>query len=178
MRKLIWPVLFLFLLVLQGALTVFYTGWLSFDLPLVFLYTYTLIYGKYWGALAGLGIGFFQDALTMSIFGFHMLTRTLFAYGMGKVYKNIYKDKNSYHMGCVALGTLAIQGGYCLLELLLSGGQWRALPFLLWQSLGMALGNGLLVLVFLKPTQLLQQWVEAKKINYNLDPKHESAKRE
>ena len=31
MRRLIWPVLFLLLMMLQGAASAVYTGWLSFD---------------------------------------------------------------------------------------------------------------------------------------------------
>lgn len=34
MRRLIWPVLFLFLMLLQGSMSVYYTGWLSCDLLL------------------------------------------------------------------------------------------------------------------------------------------------
>ena len=178
MRKLIWPVLFLFLLIVQGAVTVFYTGWPAFDLLLVFLYVFTIINGKYWGVGAGLAIGLLQDGLTMGIFGFHMLTRATIAYVMGSIYKNIYQDRAGYHVGMLALGTLAIQGSYCFIELVLSGGQWRVLPSLIWEALGQAVGNGILVLPLLLLGYLVQQWVTSKEITYDLDAKHESAKRD
>ena len=40
MRRLIWPVLFLFLMLLQGSMSVYYTGWLSCDLLLLAVYAY------------------------------------------------------------------------------------------------------------------------------------------
>ena len=40
MRRLIWPVLFLLLMLVQGAASAFYTGWLAFDLPLLALYAF------------------------------------------------------------------------------------------------------------------------------------------
>ncbi len=178
MRKLIWPVLFLLLLVIQGAVTVFYTGWPAFDLLLVFLYVFTIINGKYWGAAAGVIIGFFQDGLTLGMFGFHMLTRTVFAYVMGSVYKNIYNGNMAYHVGMMGLSTLVIQSCYCLVELVAGGWQWRALPSLLWQALGQSVGNGILVLPVLFLGMLVQKWVTQKDITYNLDSKHESAKRD
>ena len=73
MRRLIWPVLFLLLMMLQGAASAFYTGWLSFDLPLLALYAFAMLRGEQWGALAGLAVGFVQDAMTVGVFGFHML---------------------------------------------------------------------------------------------------------
>ena len=57
MRRLIWPVLFLFLVMLQGALTVFCTSWVAFDLPLLALYGYSMLRKEGSGTLAGLGIG-------------------------------------------------------------------------------------------------------------------------
>ena len=42
MRRLIWPVLFLFLMLLQGSMSVYYTGWLSCDLLLLAVYAYAV----------------------------------------------------------------------------------------------------------------------------------------
>ena len=57
MRRLIWPVLFLFLLLLQGSLSVFYTGWLAVDLPLLAVYSYALLRGDIFGAFTGVCVG-------------------------------------------------------------------------------------------------------------------------
>ena len=177
MRRLIWPVLFLFLLVIQGAVTVFYQGWLSFDLLLVGLYAFTLIYEEYWGALAGLGIGLCQDALTMGLFGFHLLTRTALAYGVGKINKQINEDQLKYHLGMMFAGTLLIQIFYSLLEMFLSGSGMGLLLYLGWQAVGQAVGNCLLVLPMIFLFRIIQGWVTSMDITYALDAKHESAKR-
>lgn len=60
MRRLIWPVLFVLLMLLQGVITVFWTGWISFDLLLVALYAYSMLRGEVAGAIMGLGVGFFR----------------------------------------------------------------------------------------------------------------------
>ncbi|MBQ5624992.1 MAG: rod shape-determining protein MreD, partial [Phascolarctobacterium sp.] len=95
MRRLIWPVLFLFLLMLQGAVTVFYTGWIDFDLPLLALYGYCMLRQEGSGLFAGLGIGLLQDALTPGIFGFHMLTRSCMGYLIGVTREKVFKDNPS-----------------------------------------------------------------------------------
>ena len=87
MRRLIWPVLFLLLILLQGGASVFFTGWLSCDLPLLFLYSFALLRGRDEGGIAGVVIGFVQDALTVGIFGFHMLTRSIFGFVIGLMNK-------------------------------------------------------------------------------------------
>ena len=69
MRRLIWPVLFLLLMLLQGAASAFYTGWLSFDLPLLALYAFAMLRGERQGAFVGLGGGLLQDAMTVGVFG-------------------------------------------------------------------------------------------------------------
>ena len=178
MRRLIWPVLFLFLLVIQGAITVFYTSWLSFDLLLVALYAFTIIYGKNWGAAAGFFVGLIQDALTMGIFGFHILTRTALAYTVGSINKQINEGHLKYHLGMIFFSTLIIQGCYGVIELFLSGASASLLLHILVRSLGQALGNMLLVLPLLFVCKLLQKWVTQKDITYALDKKHESAKRD
>ena len=53
MRRLIWPVLFLFLMLLQGSMSVYYTGWLSCDLLLLAVYAYALLRGEKAGAVVG-----------------------------------------------------------------------------------------------------------------------------
>ena len=52
MRPLIWPVLFLFLGLLQGTVGILYSGWLSSQLLLVALYAFALLRGSEEGAWA------------------------------------------------------------------------------------------------------------------------------
>ena len=75
MRRLIWPVLFLFLMLLQGSMSVYYTGWLSCDLLLLAVYAYALLRGEKAGAVVGGITGLLQDAMTVGIFGFHIISR-------------------------------------------------------------------------------------------------------
>ena len=46
MRRLIWPVLFLFLMLLQGSVSVYMTGWLSCDLLLLAIYAFAMQRGR------------------------------------------------------------------------------------------------------------------------------------
>lgn len=113
MRRLIWPVLFLFLLVVQGSSSVFYAGWLSFDLPLLAVYCYALLNGEAFGAAAGLGVGFLQDAVTTGIFGFHMLTRTIMGYGVGATKEKIFKDNYKVKLYLLFVA-LVRQSAFCI----------------------------------------------------------------
>ena len=83
MRRLIWPVLFLFLMLLQGSMSVYYTGWLSCDLLLLAVYAYAMLRGEKAGAVAGGIIGLPQDAMTVGVFGFHIFSRICVGYIVG-----------------------------------------------------------------------------------------------
>ena len=84
MRRLIWPVLFLFLMLLQGSMSVYYTGWLSCDLLLLAVYAYALLRGEKAGAVVGGITGLLQDAMTVGIYGFHILSRLRVGYIEGR----------------------------------------------------------------------------------------------
>ena len=166
MRRLIWPVLFLFLFILQGVASVFYTGWLSFDLPLLCLYGYALMRGEERGGLTGAAVGLVQDALTVGVFGFHILSRALVGYAVGLMREKIVKGQHGFHVVTIALCTLGLRFLFWWLELLRSGGQWQAFPGFLWESIGYCLGNMLLIVPMLYLVRYVYAWIKAEDISY------------
>lgn len=166
MRRLIWPVLFLLLILLQGSASVFYTGWLAFDLPLVFLYSFALLRGQEKGALAGLGIGFVQDAMTVGIFGFHIFTRAIFGYGIGFIKEKIVKEQSAFHIIIIGLSCLAIRFCYFWIELIRSGGRWDITALFIWRSIGYCLGNMLCILPMIALVNFIYNWIKAEDISY------------
>lgn len=166
MRRLIWPVLFLFLLLLQGAGSVFYTGWLAFDLPLLGLYCYSLLRGQEHGAIMGAGIGFLQDAMTISVFGFHILSRTLLGFIIGKMKEKVFKENHSYHIAVIGLVCLGLRFCYWWLELIRNGGHWNVLGGFVWDSLGYCVGNMLMVVPMVFFIQFVYDWIKKEDISY------------
>ncbi len=166
MRKLIWPVLFLLLLLLRGAGSSFYTGWFSFDLTLVLLYAYALIRGSAYGAAAGAGTGFLQDAMTVGIFGFHMLTRTAAGYIIGMTKEKVVKDKYSYHIAAVGLCSLLLRILLGAVELIRTGGSFDFLVPFAWNSLGYCAGNMLLTVPVLLAARIIDEWIREEDISY------------
>lgn len=166
MRRLIWPVLFLLLIVVQGAASVFYTGWLAFDLPLLFLYSFALVRGQEKGALAGLGIGFVQDAMTVGVFGFHMLTRALFGFTIGFMKEKIVKGQYGFHVVLIGASCALLRFIYWWLELIRAGGRWEILGLFAWKSLGYCLGNMLFVVPMIVLVKYIYEWIKAEDISY------------
>ena len=166
MRRLIWPVLFLFLFLLQGAASVFYTGWLAFDLPLLCLYGYALLRGKEMGGLTGAAVGLVQDALTVGVFGFHILSRALVGYTIGMMHEKIVKGQHSFHVAAIAACSLGLRFLFWWLELLRSGFVWRTFPSFLWESLGYCLGNMLLIVPMLYLVRFIYNWIKSEDISY------------
>lgn len=123
MRRLIWPVLFLFLMLLQGSMSVYYTGWLSCDL---LLWRYMLMRccaakswcgsRRYHRTAAGCNDGgYFWLPYSQSY-----LCRLYSGPDKGKV----FKDNYLYHMSAIATITFILRFVYWWLELLRSGGRW------------------------------------------------------
>lgn len=166
MRKLIWPVLFLFLLLLQGSLSVYFTGWLSCDLVLLALYAYAMLRGEKSGAIAGGVIGFFQDAMTVGVFGYHILSRICFGYLIGLTKEKVFKDNFIYHMSAIATCSLALRFVYWWLELLRSGGRWSIFWGYALDSLGYILGNVLFVWPMVLLVKKIYEWIRSEDISY------------
>lgn len=166
MRRLIWPVLFLFLLLVQGAFSVFYTGWLAVDLPLLAVYSYALMRGEMFGALTGAGIGLLQDAMTVGFFGFHILTRSAVGYLVGSTKEKIFKDSSSYHIIFIGMCSLLIRFCYWWLELIRADWHWDILPAFLWDTVGYCLGNMLLVVPVVHIVKKIYEWIRKEDISY------------
>ena len=62
-----------------------------------------MLRGEVAGAIMGLGVGFFQDALTVNVFGFHMLSRTLIGLVVGLTKEKVFKENITYHLCSIAL---------------------------------------------------------------------------
>ena len=102
MRRLVWPVLFLFLMLLQGSMSVYYTGWLP---VICCFWRYMLMRycaAKKAGAVVGGITGLLQDAMTVGVFGFHILSRICVGYIVGLTKEKVFKDNYLYHMSAIA----------------------------------------------------------------------------
>lgn len=166
MRRLIWPVLFVLLMLLQGVITVFWTGWISFDLLLVALYAYSMLRGEVAGAIMGLGVGFFQDALTVNVFGFHMLSRTLIGLVVGLTKEKVFKENITYHLCSIVLINFILRMVFLLVELIRSGGHWNIIGTFLWETLGYIVGNTLLVIPIMILVKQIYYWIRKEDISY------------
>ena len=166
MRRLIWPVLFVLLMLLQGVITVFWTGWISFDLLLVALYAYSMLRGEVAGAIMGLGVGFFQDALTVNVFGFHMLSRTLIGWVVGLTKEKVFKENITYHLCSIALISFILRMVFLLVELIRSGGHWNIIGTFLWETVGYIVGNTLLVIPVMLVVKQIYYWIRKEDISY------------
>ena len=166
MRKRIWPVLFLLLMLIQGAASAFYTGWLAFDLPLLALYAFAMLRGEQKGALMGLSVGFLQDAMTVGIFGFHMLSRSAIGFLVGLMKEKVVKDNAVFHMLVIAICSAGIRFGYWWLELIRSGGRWSIFFSYAWSSVGFIVGNMLLVVPVVILVKQVYHWIKEEDISY------------
>lgn len=166
MRRLIWPVLFLFLLLFQGAISVFYTGWLSCDLLLLALYSYAGLRGEKLGAVAGAGVGLLQDALTVGVFGYHILSRAALGYLIGLTKEKVVKENPAYHITAIAICSLGLRFVFFWLELLANGGQWAIFFDYVWAAIGFCIGNMLLVVPMVKLIKFVYDWIREEDISY------------
>lgn len=159
MRKLIWPVLFLFCLSLQMSLP--QTQWFKFDLPLLLIYCYAMLRGAVAGGIAGFVTGLLQDILTGGVFGFHILTRTAVGYYAGYTKEKVFKDSMFYNIIAVGAITLALRCCYFILQIIMAKG-FSVLLFelALEEALAYCLGNIIFVIPLYLLTEKMQKWIE------------------
>ena len=166
MRRLVWPVLFLFLMLLQGSMSVYYTGWLSCDLLLLAVYAYAMLRGEKAGAVVGGITGLLQDAMTVGVFGFHMLSRSALGFLVGLMKEKVVKDNATFHVLVIALCSAALRFAFWWLELIRSGGRWSIFFSYLWDSVGFIVGNMLLVVPVVLLVKRVYQWIKEEDISY------------
>ena len=166
MRRLIWPVLFLLLMLLQGALSVYLTGWLSCDLLLLAIYAHAMLRGPEAGALAGGVMGFFQDALSVSTFGYYMLTRTCLGYLVGLTKEKVFKDNFLYHMSAIAMCSFILRFAYWWIALIRAGGRWNIFFSYAWDTVGFVVGNVILVWPMVLLVKFVYEWIKKEDISY------------
>ena len=90
---LLWFLFTLALFTLENHWFMFFTTTQSPDLLLLFLLLFALDQGERKGALYGLGIGALLDVVTFSYFGWHMVTRTLIGFVIGRNRMNMFADR-------------------------------------------------------------------------------------
>lgn len=164
-RKLFWPVLFLFFFILQGVISVFYTGWLACDLLFLAIYSYALRRGPMKGALSGIGGGLLQDAMNPAVFGFHMLSRAIFGYCIGLTKEKIVKENMFYHITVISLSTICLRFVYWWIELLRAG-SWNGLAVYCWDSVGYVVGNAVLVIPIMATVRYIDYLVRKDEVPY------------
>ncbi|MCQ2362921.1 MAG: rod shape-determining protein MreD [Acidaminococcaceae bacterium] len=161
MRKLIWPALFLFFLLLQGSVWLLLPeGW-NFDVLVPALYFFALMNGRVEGFLAGLGIGLLQDSLTPGFFGFHMLTRCAIGYWCGAIREQVYDDKYSDHVPVVGLFSIAIKL-FAGLLIMFSSMSVRFLPYFLVDTVVYVIINMLLTVPVFFVVKYVHIWADAE----------------
>lgn len=159
MRKLIWPVLFLFCLSLQMSLP--QNVWLKFDLPLLFVYCYAMIRGSVHGSIAGFTAGLVQDCLTGGVFGFHILTRTAIGYYVGYTKEKVFKDSIFYNIVAVGTITFFLRCCYFIVQMIMAKGYSVLLmETALQEALAYCLGNIIFVIPIYLLMEKLQKWIE------------------
>lgn len=165
MRRLIWPVLFLFLLLLQGTAAVFFTGWLRFDLLLTALYGFALFQGERKGAAAGLFVGLLQDAVSAACFGFHMLTRMLIGYFTGLTRNKVFQDSYFYHIMIIGAFSFFAEFAAWFMELVRGGGL-ESFGNYFARAAGYCLGNMLLAVPMVTLCKKIAAWIKREDISY------------
>lgn len=165
MRRLIWPVLFLFLFIIQGATGVFYSGWFSADLPLLGVYAYSILRGPQFGGMTGAAVGFLEDAMLPGVFGYHILTRAITGYGTGHLKGKIFKDNFIYHLPTIFVISLLLRFIYFFIALAIKT-PVSSLGVYAIESLGFACGNMLFVIPVIRLVNYVYEWIKQEDISY------------
>ena len=165
MRKLIWPVLFLFLFILRGAGSVFYSGWLSVDLPLLGVYAHALFRGSHYGVMSGAIVGLFEDAMVPGLFGYPIITRSILGHGIGRLKGRIFKENSFYHLPLIGAVSLALRAIYLFFAFAL-GMPVTSLVQYASESFGFACGNMLFVLPIIYLCHFTYNWIKEEDRSY------------
>jgi rod shape-determining protein MreD len=121
MKYLYFPFLFGFVLILQSAVVpVILPGWFvdGFDLPLIITLHVAMTRGKIPGMMAGLVIGYFQDAMSGGVLGFNGVSKIIAGY-MGGYLKEKFFVRSMAHRTASVAGAvfMALLGKAAILAL-------------------------------------------------------------
>ena len=130
MRFLIWPFLVLILLGIQSTWFRLFNSAQAPDLLLIFVLVYSLDAGGKNGAICGFCIGALQDILTLSLFGFHSITRLLVGLFVGASRGSVFKDRPTTFVMLVGITSIIIKVVYTIVLMLLIG-RFSIFPFCL-----------------------------------------------
>ena len=109
MRVLIWPILTLLLYTLQSSWFLFFNTTQVPDFLLILVLLISLEEGVQGGALTGLAVGALQDVITLSFFGYHIITRLLIGVSVGLLRGNIFKDSLPTFLVLTALASALLK---------------------------------------------------------------------
>ena len=124
-----WLLFTLFLFTLENHWFLFFNTTQSPDLLLLFLLLYALDQGERRGAWYGLGIGALLDIVTFNYFGWHMVSRAVLGYLVGRNRMNMFADRLPTYLILTGLVTLLLQVARGLF-LCVALGRWLPLlPF-------------------------------------------------
>jgi len=165
MRRLCWILAALPLLVLQTTSLGFFRGNFYFDLPLLFIYLFSMLYGALPGAAAGLLWGLLADLTVPGAFGFYTLTRAALGFAAGSMKEIIFKNNYVYHVLIVGMISVIAR----LLYLIPPGYRDGSLAFLqayLMDSVCYVLGNMMLTVPLLLAMVRLDRWIREEDLKY------------
>ncbi|HIU64803.1 MAG TPA: rod shape-determining protein MreD [Candidatus Avacidaminococcus intestinavium] len=135
MALLLRSLVLFFLIVLQTSWFAFFPGYnVTPDFLLLFIVFYAMNTPTKYGALNALGVGLMQDILGATIFGFHILTRTVAAFVIGKMKKRVMKENIEAFLVFATVAGLFCRFSYAILQIIISDMEFFWLPSYLLDS--------------------------------------------
>ena len=104
--------------------------------------------------------------MTVGVFGFHMLTRSIFGFAVGLMNKKVFKEQLQLHIMIIGLSSMIIRFSYWWIELIRADGRWEILPLYIWVSIGYCLGNMLLIAPMVRLVILVYEWIKEEDVSY------------
>lgn len=167
MRACAWLGLTLLLLILQTTVLGFFRGNVYFDLPLIFIFSFSALHKPLTGLLWGVFLGFLTDIFLPGTFGFYMVTRgflgAVTGLGMGKL-----RNKNSLFkvilMGIISFISRLM---YLLLIFIRTDCSWGFCIAFMQDSIFYVLLNMLFYIPVEFVVYRINKWIAEKEISYD-----------
>lgn len=165
-RLWIWPLVAIVLIILQITSFGTFAGAVWFDLPLLFVYIFSMMQGAKLGGISGIILGLIQDVLTGGVFGFHILTRALIGFGCGSIKEIVYRNNYLYHAAFIFCISVGVRLFYLLPQYFLAGGLSGLFPYYLEITFAYALTNAVIAIPFGWILVRVDRWVKAGDLSY------------